>query len=149
MFSRASALLPSLGRAGLVRLATGSGSAGLPPQARNAARAFAASPRELNADHVEFAQLPGLLNEAKTLKSLGGKPLGVVTAIPGAQRGWRGAQKRIVALSTKSVQRTVPDATHEALLVNQRFARITSRAITQVVHLARSGRPALKGWGRR
>ena len=139
LLRRAAAVFPSLARAGLVRLSTSTGNAGLPPQARNAARAFAASPRELRADHVEVEQLPGLFNETKAFKSLGGKPLAVVTATLGQQRGWAAAQDELAKLSTNSVHRTVPGATHETLLEDERFAKIASRAIAQVVQSARSG----------
>lgn len=139
LLQRLTAVLPSLARAGLVRLSTSSNFAGLPPQARNAARAFAASPRELRADHVDVEQLPGLLNEAKALRSLGRRPLAVVTATVGQQRGWSAAQNKLAMLSTNSVHRTVPGATHETLLEEERFARIASHAITQVVRSARSG----------
>jgi pimeloyl-ACP methyl ester carboxylesterase len=140
MFRRASAVLPSLARAGLMRLSTSTGNAGLPPQARDEARAFAASPRELTADHVDFAQLPGLLDEAKAFKSLGGKPLVVVTATVGEQRGWFAAQNRLAKLSTDSVHLTVPDATHESLLEDRGFARTASHAVTRVAQAVRSGR---------
>ena len=140
MWRRGSALLPSLARTGLTRVTLRRlGSAGLPPRARRAARAFAASPRELRADRVDFAQLPRLFDEAKAVKSLGGRPLVVVTATVGEQRGWRAAQNRLAKLSTNSVQRTVAGATHAALLENKRFAAIASRAITQVVERVRSG----------
>jgi pimeloyl-ACP methyl ester carboxylesterase len=141
MWQRGSALLPSLSRAGVARITLGRlGSAGLPPEARRAARAFAASPRELRADRVEFAQLPRRFDEAKAVKSLGGRPLAVVTAAVGQQRGWGAAQDRLAKLSTNSLQRTVAGATHAALLEDQRFAAITSRAIGQVVQRVRSGR---------
>jgi pimeloyl-ACP methyl ester carboxylesterase len=139
LFRRVYAVLPSLARAGLVRVGTGTGSAGLPPQARNAARAFAASPRELRADHVEFAQLSRMFDEAKALKSVGGKPVAVVTALSGAQRGWIAAQNKLAKLSTNSFHRTVPAATHETLLEEERFATVASHAIAQVVQRSRSG----------
>ena len=141
MWLRGSALLPSLARTGLTRITFGRlSSAGLPPQARRAARAFAASPRELRANQADFEQLPRLFDEAKAVKSLGAKPLAVVTATIGNQRGWRAAQERLAKLSTNSVQRTVTGATHTTLLEDERFAAIASRAITQVVERARSGR---------
>ena len=139
LFRRFYALFPSFARASLMRPAASTGFAGLPPQARNAARAFAASPRELTADHVEFAQLPQMFNEAKAVKSLGRKPLVVVTALRGAQRGWVSAQNDLAKLSTNSAHRTVPDATHEALLEERTFARITSGAIVRLAESVRSG----------
>ena len=139
LLRRAAAVFPSLARAGLMRVGTSTGNAGLPPQARSAARAFAASPRELRADHVEVEQLPRMFDEAKGLKSLGGRPIAVVTALSGAMRGWVAAQNKLAKLSTNSVHRTVPDATHESLLEDERFARIASNAIAQVVQRSRSG----------
>ena len=140
MWQRGSALLPALARAGLARATSGTGFTALPPQARNAARAFAVSPRELSADRAEFAQLPRIFNEAKAVSGLGARPLAVVTAGLGTQRGWLPAQKRLAKLSIHSTHRKVAGATHGALLEDKAFASITSRAITQVVHLARSGR---------
>jgi hypothetical protein len=81
---------------------------------------------------VDFAQLPRLFDEAKAVKSLGGRPLAVVTTTVGEQRGWRAAQDRLANLSTTCVRRTVAGATHAALLEDKRFAVIASRAITQV-----------------
>ena len=83
--------------------------------------------------------MPGLFDEAKALKSLGRKPIAVVTALRGAQRGWVAAQNELAKLSTNSVHQTVPDATHEKLVEDERFARIASHAITQLVQAARSG----------
>ena len=140
LLRRAAAVFPSLARAGLMRLGTGTGNAGLPPQTRSAARAFAASPRELRADHVDVEQLPRMFNEAKALTSLGSKPLAVVSATVGQQRGWAAAQNKLAQLSTESVHRTVPGATHESLLEDKRFARITSHEITQVAQSVRSER---------
>jgi hypothetical protein len=123
-----------------MRLATGSNFAGLPPRARSAARAFATSPRELTADHVEVEQLPQMFDEAKTLTSLGGKPLAVVTALSGAMRGWVAAQDQLAKLSMKSFHLTVPTATHEAILENREFASAAGNAIARVVRLARKER---------
>jgi pimeloyl-ACP methyl ester carboxylesterase len=138
LLRRAAAVFPSLARAGLMRLGTSTGNAGLPPQARSAARAFAGSPRELRADHVDVEQLPRMFNQAKALTSLGSKPLAVLSAAVGEQRGWGAAQNKLAMLSTNSVHRTVPGATHESLLEDKRFARIASHEITQVAQSVRS-----------
>lgn len=140
MGRRLYSLMPSFARFGLARASSGTQFATLPADARAAARAFAASPRELRADRTEFVQLPQMFDEAKAVTSLGGRPLAVLTADRGAQRGWFAAQKRLATLSRNSVRRTVAGATHEALLADERFAATTSRAITEVVRVARSGR---------
>lgn len=113
----------------------------LPPDAQRAARDFASSPRELRADRVEFAQLPTVFRQTKALKSLDGKPLYVLTAELGNQRGWLAAQRKLAQLSTNSVHRTATGATHVALLEGRRFAAVTSAAIGAVVRAARTGRP--------
>ncbi len=139
MWRRASALFPSLARAGIGQPTLATGFSTLPTRERNAARAFAASPRELRADRADFARLPGLFDEAQAVTSLGTRPLAVVTASVGQQPGWAGAQERLAKLSTNSTQRTVLGATHEGLLGDEGYAWITSRAITQIVRDARSG----------
>ena len=139
MLRRLSSVMPSFARAGIPRLVPG-GYGTLPPQARHAASAFGSSPRELRADRAELAELPRMFDEAKAVKSLGGRPLAVVTATVGQQRGWRAAQDRLAKLSTNSVQRMVAGATHASLLEDKRYAAIASRAITQVVQHVRSGR---------
>ena len=138
LWRRASALLPSLSRAGFGRLVLDTGYATLPPDARDALRAFAAEPRELRANHAEFAELRTVFDQAKALTSLGGKPLGVVSADVGQQAGWSEAQAKLAQLSSNSVHRTTR-ATHEALLEDERFAAITSRTIIDVVRATREG----------
>ena len=140
MWKRASALLPSAARTAMGRMALRSGFGSLPRRARDAARAFNSSPRQQTASRIEFLQLPTVFNEAKAVRSLHGKPLAVLTASVGEMRGWAAAQDKLAKLSTHSTHRTVAGATHEALLEDKTFARATSRAVTEVVTRARSGR---------
>ena len=140
LWRRVSALLPSLARAGIGRLTLGTGFGGLPPSAREDARAFASSPRELRSNRLEFLMLPKVFDQAKALTSLDGKPLVVLTADRGTQRGWFAAQTKLARLSRNSVHRTAHGATHAALLEDQRFAAITSRAIADVVRATRQDR---------
>ena len=138
MGRRLYSVMPVLAHAGIARLTAASQFASLPDAARRQARTFASSPRELRADHADFAELPTVFEQAKALKSLYGKPLAVLTASVGTQRGWVAAQKRLAKLSTNSVQRSVVGATHAALLEDRALASTTSRAIANVVELARS-----------
>ena len=139
MGRRLYSVMPVLAHAGLARLTAAGSFASLPDAARRQARAFASSPRELRADHADFAELPTVFEQAKALKSVDGKPLAVLTASVGTQRGWFAAQKRLAKLSTNSVQQSVVGATHAALLEDKGFASITSRAISDVVGFARAG----------
>jgi hypothetical protein len=110
----------------------------LPPDARDQLRAFAASPRELRANRAEFAELRTVFDQAKALTSLDGKPLGVISADVGQQAGWAAAQAKLAQLSANSFHRTARGATHEALLEEQQFAAVTSRAIADVVDAVRT-----------
>jgi pimeloyl-ACP methyl ester carboxylesterase len=140
MWKRVSALLPTAARTGLGKLTLRSGFSGLPPRARDAARAFNASPHQQEAARLEFLQLPTVFNQAKALDDLHGKPLGVLTATAGQMSGWRAAQDKLARLSRNGFHRTAVGATHEALLEDKAFAQMTSRAITEVVSRAQSGR---------
>jgi pimeloyl-ACP methyl ester carboxylesterase len=139
MWRRVSALLPSLGRVGLPRLTSGLGSSGLPSDAGREARAFSSSPRELRADHDEFAELPTVFDQAKALRTLGRTPLFVLTADLGQQTGWFALQNRLATLSSNSVHWTTSGATHAALLEEQSASPAAHRAIVDVVRAARSG----------
>jgi pimeloyl-ACP methyl ester carboxylesterase len=140
MLKRLTSVLPPAARVGIPRLVPAFGS--LPAEARDAARAFGSSPRELRADRAELAELPRMFDEAKAVTSLGGRPLAVVTASAGQQRGWSAAQDRLARLSTDSAHRTVAGATHAALLEDERYAAISSREIGQVVQRVRLGAEA-------
>ena len=138
MMKRAYALMPTVARTAIGKVMLRSGHGTLPPQARNAARSFASSPRELRADRIELLQLPTIFNVAKALHTLNGKPLAVVSASVGEMRGWTAAQNKLAQLSTKSTHRTVAGATHETLLEDEAFAGFASAAITHVAQMARS-----------
>ncbi|MFL5953420.1 MAG: alpha/beta hydrolase [Gaiellaceae bacterium] len=139
MWKRASALLPSAARTAMGRMALRTGFGSLPPRARDAARAFNSSPRQLTASRIEFLQLPAIFNQAKALRTLNGKPLAVLSATVGEMRGWAAAQNKLAQLSTDSVHSRLAGATHAALLEDAKFAQATTRTITQVVTRVRVG----------
>jgi pimeloyl-ACP methyl ester carboxylesterase len=139
MWRRVGALLPSVGRVGVPRLASGLGSGELPSDADRAARAFYSSPRELGANRDEFNELRTVFDQTKALTSLDAKPLFVLTATEGQQSGWSDAQTKLASLSRNSRHQTAEGATHTALLEEEGFTGTTSRAIGAVVQAARSG----------
>ena len=141
MWRRASALLPTLARAGVARVYSFVSFSSFPSDARRALRAFSSSPREFRADRDEFAELRTVFRQDKALTSLGGKPLFVLTADVGQLSGWPAAQKRLAGLSTNSVQKTAHGATHAALLEDRNYAAVSSRAINAVVRSVRTGSP--------
>jgi pimeloyl-ACP methyl ester carboxylesterase len=138
---RVSALLPTLARAGVARVYSLGSFSSLPPDARRQARAFGSSPRELRADRDEFAELRTVYRQTQALTSLGGKPLVVLTADLGQQSGWFAAQRKLATLSTNSVHQTTHGATHAALLEDEHYAALSSRAIDAVVRSVRTNTP--------
>jgi pimeloyl-ACP methyl ester carboxylesterase len=112
-----SAFFPSLARLGVSNIA------------------FAPSVRD------EFAELPTALQQGAALISLGDRPLIVVTAAAEAQAGWLPLQDEMVTLSTNSVHRVLPDATHISLIEDKEDAAMASQAILDVVESVRAGTP--------
>jgi pimeloyl-ACP methyl ester carboxylesterase len=122
VMQRASGLLPSLARLGIGRIA------GYGVQD---ARGF----------RDDVAQIPEALKEAQALDSMGAKPLIVITAGKGQPGGWTAAQDELVTLSTNSVHRVVPGATHVSLIEDRADAAVSSAAIRALVHLVRAAAP--------
>jgi pimeloyl-ACP methyl ester carboxylesterase len=133
------ALAPSLARTGAMRLFYKSAVAGLPPQARSEVRRVWSSPGQYRSLHDELAALPKALTESQSLTSIGDKPLIVVTAVKDAMTGWLPLQKEMTGLSSNSVQRMLPDATHASLTEDRDEAQASIQAVLDVVDAVRSG----------
>jgi pimeloyl-ACP methyl ester carboxylesterase len=88
----------------------------------------------------DVEQMPAELDRAANLKTLGDRPLGVVTASAGSKPGWAQDQDELAALSSRSVHRTVPGSTHASLVLDREDARASGRAIEDVVMQVRSER---------
>lgn len=139
MFRRASAVLPPLSRFGIGRMMYASGYSGLPAKVRDEERAFMASPRGNRSVRDEFSELRKAMAQAKSLTTLGDRPLVVVTAEKGAAGGWMAAQNELARLSTNSVHELLPNASHAMLTEDESSAARSSRAITAVVNAVRTG----------
>jgi pimeloyl-ACP methyl ester carboxylesterase len=118
-------VIPTIARTGLARLFLDSKDGEPTAQARQFAR--------------DIDQMPAQLARAAQLKSLGDRPLGVVTAGTGSQPGWTEHQNDLAALSKRSFHRTVAGATHQSLIDDPRHAAASSRAIRDVVNAVRDG----------
>src|SRR4051795_12814134 len=81
----------------------------------------------------DIDEMPAEQNRAAKLTTLRNKPLAVVTAGTGSAAGWSGQQDDLARLSTNSVHRTAPGATHQSLIDEQADAAQSSRAIRDVV----------------
>src|SRR3954453_9182163 len=81
----------------------------------------------------DVEEMPAELDRAARLTGLGNKPLVVLSAGTGSLPGWAGQQNDLATLSTDSVHRTIPGATHASLINDHVDATQSSRAIRDVV----------------
>ncbi|HYO35944.1 MAG TPA: alpha/beta hydrolase [Geodermatophilus sp.] len=133
------AVLPSLARFGVARVLPTSFWSALPEPAASQVRALGTSPRGWRNTADDYATLPALLTQARSLSTLGSTPLVVLTAAGhDADPTWAPAQNRMAALSTNSSHRQA-EAPHAGLLDEQRGADLSVRAVNDVVQAARSG----------
>jgi pimeloyl-ACP methyl ester carboxylesterase len=139
-----SALFPSLARLGAFRLLQMASSGGLPAQARDEERATQSTAELTRSQRDEFAGLQTALQQAQALKTLGNKPLIVLTAAKDAQEGWLPLQDEMAALSTNSIHRVLPNTTHSSLIEDKGDAAMASQAIHDVVESIRAGTPLTK-----
>jgi pimeloyl-ACP methyl ester carboxylesterase len=116
----------------------------LPPRYRDDARSTAATGKEMGGFLDEFVVANRSEAEAGTLRTLDAKPLIVVTATVGNSKGWMGLQDQIAQLSTDSLHRVEPGATHDDLVSDPVHAAAVTRAVRDVVASIRTGEP-LKG----
>lgn len=116
---------PSLARVGLLGIALGLPADQSTPAAARGAR-------------DELAALPSALEQAQALRSLGHRPLMVVTAGSGQQTGWLAAQESMTSLSTSSAHRVVATATHNSL-ISGADAPTSTRAVLDVLTSIRAG----------
>jgi pimeloyl-ACP methyl ester carboxylesterase len=139
-----SALFPSLARVGVFRLIARIGPEPLPAPAGDDERKVTSTASLMRIERDEFAMLPRTLEEAAALRTLGKKPLIVVTAFKGAQPGWMPLQDKMTSLSTNSVHRILPDTDHPGVIHDRVGASAASQAILDVVASVRSGTPLTK-----
>ena len=137
---RGMALAPSLARTGALRLFYKTALAGLPPAARDEVRVGWSRPSQYRSLRDELVALPQALIESQALTSIGDKPLIVVTAEKDAMAGWLPLQEEMTGLSTNSVQRLLPGATHASLTEDDAESQASVQAVLDVVGAVRSGR---------
>jgi pimeloyl-ACP methyl ester carboxylesterase len=112
-------LVPTLARTGLANLLFDRNDGDPTAQARQLVR--------------DIEEMPAELNRAAKLTSLGNKHLIVVSAGTGSPPGWAAQQNDLATLSTRSIHRTIPGATHASLINDRADAGQSSRAIRDVV----------------
>lgn len=104
-------------------------------------RLLGATAKEMAGFIDEYAVAGRSASEAGELRSLGRKPLIVLTAEQGNAPGWMPHQDAMAALSTNSRHVVVPGATHQSLVDNPTHAAIVSQAIVDAVEAIRTGAP--------
>lgn len=139
--SRVTRVFPVLAPFGVVRLVNTSAFDDLPAESRQVQQTLWATARHARSQRDEWAQAPAAMAQAAELRSLGERPLIVVTAGQGAMEGWLPLQEEMAALSTNSLHRVVDGADHAGLVATESGAAAATRAIAEVVLAVRSGRP--------
>ncbi|HET9871302.1 MAG TPA: alpha/beta hydrolase [Propionibacteriaceae bacterium] len=89
----------------------------------------------------EYAQGDSSAKQAASLRDFADKPLIVLTAGVGSEAGWTAKQDALARLSTNSVHRVITGADHAGLIVDEKGAAATTRAILDVVSSVRTLRP--------
>ena len=138
---RVTALISSAARLGLSRAFAAIAPADLPPREEAQVQASTATAATLRSTLQEYATANASMVQAATLRDFADKPLVVLSAGTGNAADWPQQQDRLAALSTNSVHRVVDDASHEALVGDERHAATTSQAILEVVSAVRAGQP--------
>jgi pimeloyl-ACP methyl ester carboxylesterase len=111
----------------------------LPHQQRAQIDALSPSTRQVSTYSLELRATPQSATQTRGLRSLGDKPLAVVTA--GTQEPeWLKLQDDLVTLSSDSTHRVVEGATHTSLLYEWSDAQASSAAIVDVVAAVRNDR---------
>ena len=136
-----SSLVATTSRLGVGRFIADTSFSDLPPKYRDDARKTAATGKEMGGFLDEFGVANRSEAEAGALRSFGAKPLIVLTASRGNAKGWMAAQNQTVTLSTNSLHRVEPGATHAAFVDDPDHAAAVTRAIHDVVVSVRTGQP--------
>lgn len=144
VLKHASSLIASVARLGVGHLIANADFSDPPPRYRDDARTTAATGKEMGGFLDEFGVANRSEAEAGALRSLGAKPLIVLTAELGNSNGWMADQNESVTLSTNSLHRVVSGATHASFVENPEHAAAVAQAIHDVVESVRAGEP-LKG----
>lgn len=134
-------LIATTSRVGVGWLVADAGFSDLPPKYRDDARATAATGMGMGGFLDEYGVANRSAAEAGELRSLDAKPLIVLTATRESSEGWMADQDKMTELSTNSLHRLEPGATHAAFVDDPVHAAAVTRAIHDVVVSSRTGTP--------
>jgi pimeloyl-ACP methyl ester carboxylesterase len=112
----------------------------LPRQQRAQIDALSPSTRQVSTYALELRATPQTTTQTRSLRSLGDKPLAVVSA--GTQEpDWLELQDDLATLSSNSKHRVVEGATHVSVLYDKGDSQATSAAIVEVVQAVPKDQP--------
>jgi pimeloyl-ACP methyl ester carboxylesterase len=127
-------------RVGLVRLLGQRDFGTLPRDSRNEARAGTADATWVRSTVDEYMRGSASMQEAASFRDFADKPLFVLAAGE-HPASWMTAQEKMLTLSTNSVQQIIAGATHTGVVLEEKYAAATSRAIFAVVDSVRNDQP--------
>jgi hypothetical protein len=78
------------------------------------------------------------------LTDFGHKPLVVLTAVDETDATHNAAQTKLATLSTNGSHRVVDGASHPGLILDEHYAKATTRAVLDVVSSVRNNQPLAK-----
>jgi pimeloyl-ACP methyl ester carboxylesterase len=135
------AVAPLLARIGVIRLFNLiPAPPELPQHQRAQIDALSPSTHQVSTAAQEFRATPQTTAQTRSLRTLGDKPLAVISA--GTQPPeWLELQDDLVTLSPNSMHRVVEGATHTSVVDERSDAQATSAAIVEVVEAVRNDRP--------
>src|SRR5918997_1126173 len=111
----------------------------LPQHQRAQIDALSPSTRQVSTYALELRATPQTTTQTRSLRSLGDKPLAVVSA--GTQEPeWLELQDDLATLSSNSMHRVVEGATHTSLVYDRSDAQASSAAIVEVVAAVQNDR---------
>ena len=122
-------------------LVADAGFSDLPPKYRDDARATASTGMGVGGLLDEYGVASRSAAEAGKLRSLDAKPLIVLTATRENSEGWMADQNEMTELSTNSLHRLEPGATHADFVLDPGHAAAVTRAIHDLVVSVRTGAP--------
>lgn len=143
MFTRGSAVLPSLSRVGLMRGMMAGAYDDFPEDIAQQQRNALSSPKLYRSERDEFSVIRKSLTRAQQLETLGDLPLVVVTA-KGSYPEWQSVQTDLVSLSSNSKHVVLPNAEHTDLVYKKDVAAESSQAIISIVEAIRNGKSLIK-----
>jgi pimeloyl-ACP methyl ester carboxylesterase len=146
-FAKMNSVAPVLARLGVMRvMGLLQPDSGLPMPHNEALKASFAATKDWDAQSAEFLAWPATAAQLHESEPLDNTPLFVLTATEHGtplkqEQLWQGWQIELASLSTNSVHQIVDGADHASFWRDPETAKVSIRAILQIIEAARTGEP--------